>query len=68
MKYNPPVNEKIAALPGLAYLHPYQPEEAIQGALEIMYNLGEDLCRDRGHGRLHAPAVSGRTGGNSPGF
>ncbi|MHB9155973.1 MAG: aminomethyl-transferring glycine dehydrogenase subunit GcvPB, partial [Endomicrobiales bacterium] len=27
MKYNPPVNEKISQLPGLAFLHPYQPEE-----------------------------------------
>ena len=34
MKYNPKVNEDVARLPGFAALHPYQPEETVQGALE----------------------------------
>ncbi|MFO7637769.1 MAG: hypothetical protein R6X14_00470, partial [bacterium] len=43
MKYNPKVNERAARLPGLADLHPHAPEEACQGALQLMYELGEYL-------------------------
>ncbi|HHT68593.1 MAG TPA: aminomethyl-transferring glycine dehydrogenase subunit GcvPB, partial [Firmicutes bacterium] len=44
MKYNPRVNEDVTSLPGFAAIHPYQPEETVQGALELMYNLGEYLA------------------------
>ncbi|MDY0164892.1 MAG: aminomethyl-transferring glycine dehydrogenase subunit GcvPB [Thermoguttaceae bacterium] len=37
MKYNPKRNERLASLPGLADLHPYQPESSIQGMLELLY-------------------------------
>jgi glycine dehydrogenase subunit 2 len=43
MKYNPRVNERLAALPGFAHLHPLQEEDGIQGALELMWNLQEIL-------------------------
>ncbi len=33
MKYNPRRNERLAALPGMAGLHPYQDESTIQGML-----------------------------------
>lgn len=36
MKYNPKLNEVVAALPGFSSLHPYQPVESVQGALELM--------------------------------
>lgn len=39
MKYNPKVNEKAAALPGFAGLHPLQPAETAQGALQLLYEL-----------------------------
>jgi len=39
MKYNPKVNEKTAALPGFASLHPLQPDETVQGALAVIYEL-----------------------------
>jgi glycine dehydrogenase subunit 2 len=39
MKYNPKVNEKAASLPGFASIHPMQPAETVQGALELMYEL-----------------------------
>ncbi len=39
MKYNSKRNERLAALPGLANLHPYQPEETIQGMLQLLYEL-----------------------------
>lgn len=37
MKYNPKRHERIAALPGLADLHPYQSEDTLQGLLEMLY-------------------------------
>ena len=37
MKYNPKRNERLAALPGMADLHPYQPDATIQGLLELLY-------------------------------
>jgi glycine dehydrogenase subunit 2 len=43
MKYNPKRNERAAALPGLAELHPYQPECTLQGILQILYKLQEML-------------------------
>ena len=39
MKYNPRVNELVARLPGLAHIHPDQPEETTQGVLELLYEL-----------------------------
>lgn len=44
MKYNPRVNEDVTSLSGFAAIHPYQPEETVQGALELMYNLSEYLA------------------------
>ena len=36
MKYNPIINEEMAALPGFNNLHPLQPVETAQGALEVV--------------------------------
>ncbi len=41
MKYNPKLNEEIVKW--FAYLHPYQEESTVQGALQIMYELQEML-------------------------
>jgi len=43
MKYNPKINEKTAGLDGFLNIHPAQGEEYAQGALELMYNLQEQL-------------------------
>lgn len=43
MKYNPKINETLAALSGFTKLHPYQPEETVQGMLAILYEFGEIL-------------------------
>ncbi len=48
MKYNPRVNERIAAMPGLANLHPYQDEADVQGMLELLYRLRCDLAEIAG--------------------
>src|SRR5207244_2060005 len=37
MKYNPKVNDAMAALPGMRDLHPLQPAETVQGALRLIY-------------------------------
>lgn len=44
MKYNPKVNDAMAALEGFRELHPMQPEEQIQGALELIYRLQESIA------------------------
>ncbi len=43
MKHNPRLNEKIARMPGFADVHPMQPVQTKQGALEVMYDLSHWL-------------------------
>lgn len=44
MKYNPVINEEIAALKDFAGLHPLQPKETCQWALDICQNLQKALA------------------------
>lgn len=48
MKYNPKINEEMAALPGFTTLHPQQPAETAQGALELYYNVQRTLSKIAG--------------------
>jgi glycine dehydrogenase subunit 2 len=59
MKYNPRVNELATRLPGLAGLHPYQPESLVQGALELMHELERWLAEIAG---LHATTLQPAAG------
>jgi glycine cleavage system P protein (glycine dehydrogenase) subunit 2 len=59
MKYNPRVNERLAMLPGFRDLHPLQEEDAIQGALELMWRLQEALIEVSG---LHACSLQPAAG------
>lgn len=43
MKYNPRINEDAARLEGFAALHPAQPDDTVQGALELMVTLADAL-------------------------
>ncbi|MGX7140693.1 aminomethyl-transferring glycine dehydrogenase subunit GcvPB [Facklamia languida] len=43
MKYNPKINEDIAALDGFSNVHPQQDPDTAQGALQLMYELQEAL-------------------------
>lgn len=43
MKYNPKINEDMAALPGFTKIHPLQDVETVQGAMEALYTIGESL-------------------------
>ncbi|HLS90126.1 MAG TPA: aminotransferase class V-fold PLP-dependent enzyme, partial [Limnochordia bacterium] len=62
MKYNPKVNEEAADLPGFKRLHPYQPEETVQGALEVMYHLERFLCEIAGLDRASLQPAAGAHG------
>jgi len=44
MKLNPRINEVCAALPGFTRTHPLAPEEAVQGNLQLIFELIENLC------------------------
>jgi glycine dehydrogenase subunit 2 len=48
MKHNPRLNERIAALPGHARLHPAQQPARAQGALELMWLLQDALAEITG--------------------
>jgi glycine dehydrogenase subunit 2 len=43
MKHNPRLNEKMARLPGFGDVHPLQPPETVQGALELIHTLAHWL-------------------------
>lgn len=43
MKYNPKINEWASRLPGFTQIHPYQPEETVQGTMQILYDMGKML-------------------------
>ncbi|MEO1045192.1 MAG: aminomethyl-transferring glycine dehydrogenase subunit GcvPB [Pseudomonadota bacterium] len=53
MKHNPRLNEKVARFPGFADIHPLQPIHSVQGALRVIYQLGEWLKK-----LTNMPAVS----------
>ena len=58
MKYNPKVNDQIAALPGFASIHPLQPEETVQGCLEALDLASKYLCEITGmNGMTFQPAA-----------
>jgi glycine dehydrogenase subunit 2 len=48
MKYNPKINEQLAAMPTLSMLHPNQDESTVQGILEILYKLERWLAEITG--------------------
>ncbi len=62
MKYNPAINERVAGLPGFADLHPWQPEESIQGALELMWRLERLLCEITGMAAVSLQPAAGAHG------
>jgi glycine dehydrogenase subunit 2 len=48
MKYNPKVNDYLASSAKVRMTHPYQPEETVQGSLEILYKLSQWLSEING--------------------
>ena len=62
MKYNPRINEELARLPGLAQVHPLQPEEQVQGALALMWELEQALIAITGMARVTLQPAAGAHG------
>jgi glycine dehydrogenase subunit 2 len=62
MKYNPRINERLAALPGFARLHPLQEEDGAQGALELMWRLQEILAEVTGLDAVSLQPAAGSQG------
>ncbi|MFB6365266.1 aminomethyl-transferring glycine dehydrogenase subunit GcvPB [Paenibacillus elgii] len=62
MKYNPKINEDTARFPGFAGIHPYQPESSVQGALELLYTLQNDLAALTGMDQVTLQPAAGAHG------
>lgn len=62
MKYNPKINEDVARFAGFAKIHPYQPVESIQGALELLYTLQKDLAALTGMDQVTLQPAAGAHG------
>ena len=62
MKYNPKINEDMARLPGFARLHPLTPEASAQGALQLMYELAQDLAEISGMDHVSLQPAAGAQG------
>ena len=62
MKYNPKVNDEVAFLPGFAVIHPLQPEETAQGALELLYRLQGFLGEITGMAGVSLATLAGAHG------
>ena len=62
MKYNPRINEEIAALPGFKEIHPLQPEHTVQGCLEVLKRSEEALCEITGMDAMTLQPAAGAHG------
>ncbi len=62
MKYNPKISEAIVRDPRIAYLHPYQDEDTVQGLLEILYLLEKWLAELTGMDRCSLQLPAGAAG------
>ncbi len=62
MKYNPVANERAAALSGFADIHPYAPEETVQGALKLVLELERWLAEISGMDAVTLQPAAGAQG------
>ena len=62
MKYNPKVNENVAALPGFTGLHPYANAEYVQGNLQLMYEMQNYLSNIFGMAEFTLQPAAGAHG------
>ncbi|MFL6846375.1 MAG: aminotransferase class V-fold PLP-dependent enzyme, partial [Allosphingosinicella sp.] len=59
MKHNPRLCERVARMPGFADIHPLQPVDTVQGALELIHRLAGWLVELTG---MHSVAMSPKAG------
>ncbi len=62
MKYNPKINDEVAFLPGFASIHPLQPAEQSQGALELLFRLQGFLGEITGLNAVSLATLAGAHG------
>jgi glycine dehydrogenase subunit 2 len=62
MKYNPVANEALARLGGFAALHPLVPDDAAQGALQVIWDLQEMLAEVSGMDAVTLQPAAGAQG------
>lgn len=62
MKYNPRINEELSALPGFTGIHPLQPQDTVQGCLEIMGKAEQYLCEITGMDAMTFQPAAGAHG------
>lgn len=62
MKYNPKINEDMAALTGFTEIHPLQPENTVQGCLEVIKTAKEYLCEITGMDHMTFQPAAGAHG------
>ena len=62
MKYNPKINEEIAAMPAFAGLHPLQPYSTVQGALRLYKDLSHALSEITGMAEFTLDPFAGAHG------
>ncbi len=62
MKYNPKINEDVAAMPGFSGIHPLHVQEDSQGILSVLYELEKRLCQIFGFAAFTLQPAAGAQG------
>ncbi|MDG2407749.1 MAG: aminomethyl-transferring glycine dehydrogenase subunit GcvPB [Pirellulales bacterium] len=62
MKYNPKRNERLASIPGIVDVHPYQSERSLQGLLRLFFDLQQMLEEISGLGAVSLQPAAGAHG------
>ena len=62
MKYNPKINEDMASLDGFKDLHPLSHDSCIQGSLQLMWELEQDLMKITGMDAFSLQPAAGAQG------
>ncbi|NLX96801.1 MAG: aminomethyl-transferring glycine dehydrogenase subunit GcvPB [Rhodopirellula sp.] len=62
MKYNPKRNERLAGMTGIGDLHPYQPQDTLQGLLELLHSLQQMLAEISGLDAVSLQPAAGAQG------
>lgn len=62
MKYNPKLNERVAALDGFTGIHPLQSKETVKGCTEVLDDLSVKLCEITGMDAITLQPAAGAHG------
>ncbi|MEM1484732.1 aminomethyl-transferring glycine dehydrogenase subunit GcvPB [Oscillospiraceae bacterium PP1C4] len=62
MKYNPKINEEIAALPQFTRIHPLAPEHTTKGCIEVLHLAEKYLCEITGMDNMTFQPAAGAHG------